>query len=98
MVCAADVAKADMPHVFFPSIDGGQLHMSDQEGRPVLVANTASQCARTGQYAELQALYGTYRADGRVVPAVPSDDFRQELDSAAEVKEFREIDFGPACR
>lgn len=91
--CASIVA-ADMPDVSFESIDGGKLHMSDWNGRPVLVVNTASQCAYTGQYAELQALYDTYRTDGLVVLAVPSDDFSQELDSAAEVKEFCELNFG----
>ena len=31
----------------FPSIDGGVLALQDWRGRPVLVANTASQCAFT---------------------------------------------------
>ncbi|MFL4469153.1 glutathione peroxidase [Tateyamaria armeniaca] len=88
------LAAAGMPDVSFPSIDGGQIHMSDWDGQPVLVVNTASQCAFTGQYAELQALYDAYRADGLIVLAVPSDDFRQELDSAEEVKEFCEMNFG----
>ncbi len=87
-------ASADLPDVSFASIDGGQLHMSDWDGRPVMVVNTASQCAFTGQYEELQALYDTYRDEGLVVLAVPSDDFQQELDSAAEVKEFCEMAFG----
>ncbi|WP_299729143.1 glutathione peroxidase [uncultured Tateyamaria sp.] len=90
----AGIASADLPDVSFPSIDGGHLNVSDWNGRPVLVVNTASQCAYTGQYEELQALFDTYRADGLIVLAVPSDDFRQELGSAAEVKEFCEMTFG----
>lgn len=78
----------------FSNIDGGQLAMDDWAGRPVLVVNTASQCGYTPQYAELQTLYDRYKARGLVVLAVPSDDFRQELDSAAEVKEFCELTFG----
>ena len=77
----------------FPSIDGGTIALSDFAGQPVLVVNTASQCAFTRQYDGLQALYDRYRARGLVVLAVPSDDFNQELDSAAEVKEFCEINF-----
>ncbi|MBV2358215.1 glutathione peroxidase [Thalassococcus sp. CAU 1522] len=78
----------------FDNIDGGTLDMSDWAGRPVLVVNTASQCAFTRQYSELQALYDRYRDRGLVVLAVPSDDFRQELDSAEVVKEFCEVNFG----
>lgn len=77
----------------FPSIDGGTLSIEDWRGQPVLVVNTASQCAFTGQYASLQKLYDRYRSRGLVVLAVPSDDFRQELSSAAEVKEFCELNF-----
>jgi len=80
--------------VVFSNIDGGQHDFSTWAGQPVLVVNTASECGFTGQYAGLQALYDTYKARGLVVLAVPSDDFRQELGSAAEVKEFCEVNFG----
>ncbi|RBI82966.1 glutathione peroxidase [Rhodosalinus halophilus] len=78
----------------FDSIDGGKIRLSDYAGQPVLVVNTASLCAFTPQYEGLQALYDRYRDRGFVVLAVPSQDFRQELDSAAEVKEFCELTYG----
>lgn len=78
----------------FPSIDGETLSIEDWRGRPVLVTNTASRCAFTRQYDELQALYDQYRTAGLVVLAVPSKDFRQELATAAEVKDFCEVNFG----
>ncbi|MDU8914127.1 glutathione peroxidase [Aestuariicoccus sp. MJ-SS9] len=78
----------------FDSIDGGTLDLADWRGQPVLVVNTASRCAFTPQYDALQALYDRYRDRGLVVLAVPSDDFRQELDDAAAVKEFCEVNFG----
>lgn len=77
----------------FDSIDGGVLDLDDWRGRPVLVVNTASRCGFTPQYDGLQVLYDRYRAAGLVVLAVPSDDFRQELDSAAAVKEFCALNF-----
>ncbi|WP_366141864.1 hypothetical protein [uncultured Tateyamaria sp.] len=67
----AQAASADVRDVQLPSIDGGMIEMSDWEGRPVLVVNTASQCAYTGQYEALQTLYDTYRERGLVVLAVP---------------------------
>lgn len=78
----------------FGNIDGGELRLSDWEGQPVLVVNTASRCGFTPQYDGLQALYDRYRDRGLIVLAVPSDDFRQELSSDAEVKEFCEVNFG----
>jgi len=78
----------------FSSIDGGMLDPEAWRGKAVLVVNTASQCGFTDQYEGLQTLYDTYREAGLVVLAVPSDDFNQELESAAEVKEFCEMTFG----
>ncbi|MEE4118200.1 MAG: glutathione peroxidase [Paracoccaceae bacterium] len=78
----------------FASIDGGTLSLAHWAGRPVLVVNTASLCAFTPQYEELQTLWERYRDRGLVVLAVPSNDFRQELGSEEEVREFCEITFG----
>lgn len=95
IVVAAGAAQAGGPPSDpFVSIDGGTVSVADFAGRPVLVANTASMCGFTPQYDGLQDLYDTYRGQGLVVLAVPSDDFRQELSSADEVKEFCAVNFG----
>jgi len=78
----------------FDSIDGGTIRLSDWHGQPVLVVNTASRCGFTHQYEGLQTLYDSYRDEGLVVIAVPSGDFRQELASDEEVKDFCEVNFG----
>ena len=78
----------------FNSIDGGEIGFSDWEGRPVLVANTASLCGYTPQLADLQSLWDSYGERGLVVLAVPSDSFRQELGSEKEVSEFCTIQYG----
>lgn len=87
----AKALELDAP---FDSIDGDTLALSDWQGQPVLVVNTASQCAFTGQYRGLQDLYDRYRTRGLVVLAVPSDDFRQELATNKEVKDFCELQYG----
>jgi glutathione peroxidase len=77
----------------FPSIDGGTLDLADFRGGPVLVVNTASRCGFTPQFDGLQALWDRYRGRGLTVVGVPSNSFRQELDSAEAVKDFCEVNF-----
>lgn len=91
---AAAAGPALPEGITFASIDGGSLNMDDWRGRPVLVVNTASLCGFTPQYDDLQALHERYGPRGLVVLAVPSDDFRQELDDASAVKDFCEVNFG----
>ena len=87
------MAQADpAPSFQFASIDGGSYDTAKWRGKPVLVVNTASLCGYTPQYADLQALSDHY-GDKAVVLAVPSDDFNQELGSAAEVKDFCELNY-----
>lgn len=87
-------AASAVPHeAIFPSIDGGEINLGEFVGQPILVVNTASQCAFTRQYRGLQALHEKYSPQGLVVLAVPSDDFNQELATAADVKEFCEVNF-----
>jgi glutathione peroxidase len=78
----------------FASIEGGTIDTEQWKGKPYLVINTASRCGFTKQYAGLQELYDKYHGEGFGMVAVPSDDFNQELDSNAEVKNFCEINYG----
>lgn len=77
----------------FNGIDGGTINLDDFAGHPVLVVNTASLCAFSGQYADLQTLQDTYAKAGLVVLAVPSDDFNQELATESEVKSYCTANF-----
>ncbi|SDJ06506.1 glutathione peroxidase [Aliiruegeria lutimaris] len=77
----------------FPSIDGGTISLEEWRGGPVLVVNTASRCGFTHQYDDLQALYDRYRKRGFQLLAVPSNDFKQELATAEEVKDFCAVNF-----
>lgn len=94
MAVTATATTPPAPDAPFVSIDGGMLSLADWRGQPVLVVNTASRCAYTGQYEGLQRLQDDFADAGLVVLAVPSDDFNQELDDAAAVKDFCDINFG----
>ena len=85
---------AEQKQTVFTSIDGGSIDLAEWKGQPYLVVNTASQCAFTKQYAGLQELYDRYRENGFKVLAVPSDDFNQEMDTDAEIKDFCDLNYG----
>ena len=72
----------------FPSIDDGQLRFAEFRGKVLLVVNTASFCAVTPQYKQLESLHERLAPRGFSVIGVPSQDFGQESGSNAEVKAF----------
>lgn len=55
----------------------------------LLIVNTASRCAYTGQYDGLEKLYNTYKDRGLVVLGFPSNDFgKQEPGTEKSIKKF----------
>lgn len=92
LACTALPAAAG-PRLQFNTIDGGTIDLAGHAGQPVLVVNTASLCAFSGQYDDLQTLHDTYGARGLLVLAVPSNDFDQELGDEAAVKEYCAVNF-----
>lgn len=78
----------------FTAIEGHALPLVQFRGQVILVVNTASFCGYTRQYAELQALWERYRDRGLAVLGVPSDDFNQEMDDNAAIRQFCEVEFG----
>ena len=78
----------------FVTIGGQTLPLSQYAGKAVLIANTASRCGFTRQYADLQNLWQRYQNQGLVVLGVPSNDFGgQEPGSKTEIKAFCETNF-----
>ena len=73
------------------SIDGRKISLSNFKGKVLLVVNTASRCGFTPQYESLEKIYKKYKERDFVVLAFPSNDFRQELSTNEEIKDFCEV-------
>jgi glutathione peroxidase len=72
------------------SIEGDEISLKQFQGKVILVVNTASRCGFTPQYKSLEQVFNKYKEKGFVVLAFPSNDFRQELSSNKEIKDFCE--------
>ena len=76
------------------SISGEPINFEDFKGKKILIVNTASECGFTGQYADLEKLYETYK-DKLVVIGVPCNQFGgQEPGTLTEIKSFCEVNYG----
>ncbi len=95
LAAAAPVPSA--PTVFdfrLTALEGGDLDLGAYRGRVLLVVNTASFCGYTPQYAALQRLHDRFEARGFAVIGVPSNDFRQESEEEARIREFCDVVYG----
>ncbi|HKF46435.1 MAG TPA: glutathione peroxidase [Terracidiphilus sp.] len=76
-------------------LDGQALKLGYFRGRVLLIANTASRCGFTPQYAALEQLYRDYNARGLEVLGFPCNQFgAQEPGTSAEIGEFCERNYG----
>ncbi|MFC4302582.1 glutathione peroxidase [Cohnella boryungensis] len=75
--------------------NGETVKLSQYEGKPVLIVNTASECGFTPQYAELQSLYEQYKDKGLVVLGFPCNQFGgQEPGTSQDVEAFCSLNYG----
>ncbi len=76
------------------ALTGQPVDLADYAGKVVLVVNTASQCGLTPQFEGLEQLYREFQDGGLVVLGFPSDSFNQEHDSADEIAEVCQQNYG----
>ena len=90
MMLSIGIASGSIFELKATNIDGSEVSISNYKGKVLLVVNTASRCGFTPQYKSLEKLYKKYKERGFVVLAFPSNDFRQELLTDEEIKDFCE--------
>ena len=78
----------------FKDLDGSEINLSEFKNKVIVVTNVASRCGFTYQYENLQEIWEIYQEKGLIVLGVPSNSFKQELNSNEEVKNFCEAKFG----
>lgn len=78
----------------FTSIDGIKKDMNTFNGKKIIIANTASDCGYTAQYAQLQKLQSLY-PEKLVIIGFPANDFKQqEKGSNEDIMQFCESNYG----
>lgn len=71
------------------TLSGNPTDLGQYKGQVLLIVNVASQCGLTPQYAGLEKLFETYRAQGLQVLGFPCNDFAgQEPGSADDIAAF----------
>ena len=90
MMLSIGIASGNIFELKATNIDGSEVSISNYKGKVLLVVNTASRCGFTPQYKSLEKLYKKYKEHDFIVLAFPSNDFRQELSTDEEIKDFCE--------
>ena len=90
MMLSIGIASGSIFELKATNIDGSEVSISNYKGKVLLVVNTASRCGYTSQYKSLEKLYKKYKEHDFIVLAFPSNDFRQELSTDEEIKDFCE--------
>lgn len=76
------------------TISGGDVSLSDYQGKVLLICNTASKCGFTPQYEGLEALYRDLKDRGLVVLGFPCNQFgAQEPGNDAEIASFCSLNY-----
>lgn len=77
------------------TIDGEEISLEDYKGKVLIIANTASKCGFTPQYADLEKIYQQYKDKGVEILGFPCNQFaEQEPGANTEVKKFCQLNYG----
>ncbi len=72
-----------------PTRDGGEFALSENEGKVMMIVNTATGCGFTPQYEAIEKIYEKYHEKGFEVIDIPCNQFAgQAPESDEEIHEF----------
>lgn len=75
--------------------NGQEQSLSEYEGKPMLIVNTASKCGLTPQFKGLQELYDQYQEKGLEILGFPCGQFNdQEFNDIDETTQFCQMNYG----
>jgi glutathione peroxidase len=83
-----------LDHIALTLIDGTETSTDAYANDLVMYVNVASKCGFTPQYEALEALYEKYGSRGFKVVGLPTDQFKQELGTEADIAEFCTLNYG----
>ena len=75
-------------------MNGKEINLKDYTDKVVIIVNAASKCGLAPQLEGLEALYKKYQGDGLVVLGLPSNQFKQELDTDEETSDYCQVHYG----
>lgn len=75
-------------------MNGQEIDFSRYQGKVLIVVNTASKCGLAPQLEGLEDLYKKYHDQGLEVIGLPSNQFKQELDSDEATSEYCQLHYG----
>lgn len=92
---AAAFCQSTLHDFTVKTLEGEDFELSQLRGKKVLIVNTASKCALSPQYGDLQRLYEKYGEDGFVVVGFPANNYaNREPGTNEEIREFCTTKYG----
>ena len=85
----SDDLKDNINDITVMDMENNSIHLSDYNGKVLLIVNVASECGYTPQYKGLEEIYRKYNTLGFEILAFPCNDFGgQEPGTNDEIKAF----------
>ncbi len=86
---SGDAVKDNINDIIVTDMNGKKIHLSDYNGKVLLIVNVASKCGFTPQYTGLENIYEKYKDRGFEILGFPCNDFgKQEPGTNQEIQNF----------
>ncbi|UUE17944.1 glutathione peroxidase [Leuconostoc mesenteroides] len=80
---------------YFATLENGETYsLNKLDNHPVVIVNTATKCGYAPQFGELEKLYKKYKDKGLVILGFPSNQFKQELETASQAAQACQLTYG----